>query len=145
LEEYLLCKNYLEEKWFNRYELSNFAKKWFDCKHNKAYWNHENMLALWLWAHWFLDWVRYAYSNKFNDYYSWKLDYEEILSKDDLFLEKIMFGLRTAWLEPEIYKKLNQEKINYFIKQNLLDFRQDKLVLLDNWVVLIDYIIKEII
>ncbi|MFA5916998.1 MAG: radical SAM family heme chaperone HemW [Candidatus Gracilibacteria bacterium] len=145
LEEYLLCKNYLEEKGFNRYELSNFAKKGFDCKHNKAYWNHENMLALGLGAHGFLDGVRYAYSNKFNDYYSGKLDYEEILSKDDLFLEKIMFGLRTAGLEPEIYKKLNQEKINYFIKQNLLDFRQDKLVLLDNGVVLIDYIIKEII
>ncbi len=145
LEEYLLCKNYLEEKWFKRYELSNFAKKWYECKHNKAYWNHKNMLAFWLWAHWFLDWVRYAYPNNFTDYYSWKLDYVEELSNKDLFLEKIMFGLRTIWLEQEIYKKLNQEKTKYFIEQKLLDFKQDKLVLLDNWVVLIDYIIKEIV
>jgi oxygen-independent coproporphyrinogen-3 oxidase len=145
LEEYLLCKNYLEAKWFKRYELSNFAKKWFECKHNNAYWNHENMLALWLWSHWFLDWVRYAYSNNFKDFYLWKLDYEENLSINDLFLEKVMFGLRTVWLEQEIYQKLNQEKIKYFIEQKLLDFENKKLILSDNWVVFIDYIMKEIV
>lgn len=145
LEEYLLCKNYLDEKWFKRYELSNFAKKWFECKHNKTYWNHENILAFWLWSHWFLDWVRYAYPNNFKNYYSWKLDYKEMLSENDIFLEKIMFGLRTVWLEQEIHKKLNQEKIKYFVEQKLLDFQDDKLILWDKWVVLIDYIIKEIV
>jgi len=145
LEEYLICKNYLEKKWFKRYELSNFARAWFECKHNKAYWNHENMLALWLWAHWFLDGIRYANPDNFIDYYSWKLDYKENLTKYDIFLEKVMFWIRTNWLEKEIYKNLNQEKIKYFVGQKLLDFQDDKLTLGDSWVTLIDYIIKEIV
>lgn len=145
LEEYLLCKNYLKEKWFKRYELSNFSKKWFDCNHNKAYWDHSNVIAFWLWSHGLLNWIRYAYPSNFRDYYSWKLEVNEKLWENDLFLEKIMFWLRTYWLEKEIYIQLNQEKIKYFIEQKLLNFQDNKLVLDDNWVTLIDYIIKEII
>ncbi len=145
LEEYLLCKNYLEENSFYRYELSNFAKPWFECKHNKSYWDHSEVIAFWLWSHWFLDWARYAYPDNFVDYYSGKLDYKENLTKDDLFLEKVMFGLRTSWITEVIYKKLNQEKIKYFVEQKLLDFQDDKLILWDKWVIFVDYIIKEIV
>lgn len=145
LEEYLTCKKQLENNWYNRYELSNFAKPWFECKHNKAYWNNSDVIAFWLWSHGFLDWSRYAYPNNFKDYYSWTLDYKEKLSKNDIFLENIMFWLRTSWIEKTIYELLNKEKIKYFIEQKLLDFQDNKLILSDNWVTLIDYIIKEIV
>jgi oxygen-independent coproporphyrinogen-3 oxidase len=145
LEEYLLCKSYLEIKWFKRYELSNFAKAWFECKHNKSYWNHSDLIAFWLWSHWYLDDTRYAYPNNFKDYYWWILEFKEKLTENDLFLEKIMFWLRTIWLEKKLYEKLNQKKIKYFIEQKLLNFENNKLLLSDNWVTLIDYIIKEII
>ncbi len=145
LDEYVNCKSYLQEKWFYRYEVSNFAKKWYECKHNKAYWEHKDLVPYWLWAHWFLDNKRYAYSNNFNEYYKWKYDYLEKLNEKDLFLEKVMFWLRTNWLEENIYKKLNTKKINEFVENKMLEFNDEKLILKDKWTVLLDYIIKEII
>lgn len=54
IEEYLEIMDFLEERWFFRYEISNFAKPWYECKHNISYWNHENNIWFWLWAHSFL-------------------------------------------------------------------------------------------
>jgi oxygen-independent coproporphyrinogen-3 oxidase len=141
----LTCKNYLEKNGFARYELSNFAKPWFECKHNKAYWDHSEVVAFWLGSHSIIDNKRYAYPNNFKDYYSWILDYKEDLTENDIFLEKVMFWLRTNWLTKDIFELLNQRKIKYFVEQKLLDFVDNKLILCDNWVTLIDYIITEIV
>lgn len=145
LGEYIECKNYLEKKWFYRYELSNFAKKDFQCKHNKAYWNHSNLIAFWLSSHWFINNTRYKYPSTFNKYYTWAIEYEEELWKEDIFLEKVMFWLRTGWLEKDIYNKLNKTKINEFIDSKMLEIKDNKLILQDNWVVILDYIMKEIL
>jgi len=74
----------------------------------------------------------------------------EILDKNDIFIEKVMFWLRTKWLSSDIYEKLNIEKIDYFIGEWLLEKRYNKsdspfLVITDNWVLLMDYILKEIL
>ena len=145
LWEYVKIKNFLKEKWFNRYEISNFAKTWYKCKHNKAYWNHSDMVAFWLWAHWFLDWVRFSYSDNFLDYYNDKINIEKKLEKDDIFLEKVMFLLRTSWLKQEIYEKLNSKKIQEFIKSWYLKIDNGILKIEDKWVLVLDYILGEII
>ncbi|NDK08166.1 radical SAM family heme chaperone HemW [Candidatus Gracilibacteria bacterium] len=145
LEEYKNCKKYLEDSGFSRYELSNFAKQGFECLHNKAYWDHSDIISFGLGSHGYLNQTRYAYPNNFKDYYAGIIDYKEDLSEKDLFLENVMFGLRTNGLEKIVYQKLNKEKINYFIEQKLLDIEDNKLILKDDGVTLIDYIIKEII
>ncbi len=145
LEEYEQVSGFLKEKWFNRYEISNFAKKWFECKHNKAYWNHSEMLAFWLWAHWLINWERFSNSEKFIDYYSWKWVIKEKLNKDDIFLENIMFSLRTNWLTKKQIEKLNTKKINYFLDNWLLQEKNEKICLTNSWVLLLDYILKEMI
>ncbi len=40
--EYLAGMQYLQEKGFYRYELSNFAQPGFESRHNQSYWNHSN-------------------------------------------------------------------------------------------------------
>lgn len=145
LKEYLEIKKYLETMWFFRYELSNFAKTWYECKHNKSYWNHSENVWFWLWSHSFIWGKRYAYKDDFLGYYDWKLEYEEDLSKNDIFLEKLMFQIRTSWISKEIYEKLNQNKITELIKSWLLEIKNENLVITDNWISLIDKIILEII
>nr|MDD3720303.1 radical SAM family heme chaperone HemW [Candidatus Gracilibacteria bacterium] len=145
LGEYVMCKNYLEEKGFYRYELSNFAKKDFQCKHNKAYWNHSELIAFGLSAHGFLNNTRYTYPNTFSKYYTGLIEFDEKLSKKDIFLEKVMFGLRTNGLEKDIYEKLNMLKINEFINGKMLEIKNNKLIIKDIGVVILDYIIKEIL
>ncbi len=145
LEEYLSIKNYLEKNWFFRYEISNFAKKWYSCKHNKSYWNHKENIWFWLWSHSFVWWIRYAYKDDFIGYYGKKLDYEEKLEKKDIFLEKVLFWLRTSWIRKNIYKKLNMQKISEFINAWLLEIKNENLCITDKSVTIIDKIILEII
>lgn len=144
-EEYNKIKKYLESNWFNRYEISNFSKKWYECKHNFWYWNHKETIAFWLWAHWFLNNTRFSNSESFLDYFSYKNISKEILTWEDLFLEKIMFSLRTSWIDKKYLEKLDSKKINYFIKNNLLSDNWEKILLTDNWTVFMDYILWEII
>lgn len=145
LKEYLEIKNYLENRWFFRYELSNFAKSGFECEHNRSYWNHSENVWFWLWSHSFIWGKRYAYKDDFLGYYSWKFEYEEKLNDEDLFLEKVMFWLRTSWITKEIYEKLNWQKISEFIKSWLLEIKNENLCITDDWITLIDKIILEII
>ena len=151
LWEYSSIKKYLTENWFNKYEISNYWKPWFECKHNIWYWKHNEILAFWLWAFWYVNNVRYANSENFKNYYAWEKIFENKLNKEDIFLEKVMFQLRTSWIEENTYKKLDTKKIDYFIKNNYLEFSfstkgfSPLLKLTDKWVLVMDYILKEII
>lgn len=145
LEEYNSINNFLEKKGFKRYEVSNFAKPWFECKHNKAYWNHSEVLAFWLWAWGFINWYRYMNSDNFPDYYSWNKLFVDELGWEDLFIEKVMFLLRTSWIEEDIYTKLDKQKLDYFLENNFLKLHNWKIKLENKWVLVMDYILSEII
>lgn len=144
LWEYNEIRKFLENKKFLFYELSNSSKVWYECKHNKAYWNHSEMLAFWLWAHWFINSKRFSYSSNFHWFYENKIE-EEIIWKNELFLEKIMFDIRISWIDIKFIKKLNKRKIDKFIENWLLKIKEDKLILTDKSYTLVDFIIKEII
>ena len=145
LEEYSEVKTYLKSEWFTRYEISNYAKPWFECKHNKWYWNHSEVIWFGLWAYWFVDKTRYANSEKFSEYYQWKKILETKLNSEDIFLETVMFQLRTSWVEQDICKKLNKERLEFFLREWYLEKKSDKIMLLDKWVLVMDYILKEIV
>lgn len=61
---YLLDKN-----GFARYEVSNFAKKGFECKHNLNYWDWGQYVGIGLAAHSFVGGSRYANTKNFDLYY----------------------------------------------------------------------------
>lgn len=162
LWEYSNIKQYLKDNEFNSYEISNYWKKWFECKHNIWYWNHNEILAFWLWAYGFINNTRYANADSFSNYYNWEKLLEDKLSSEDLFLEKVMFQLRTSWIEESIYSKLDTKQINYFIENlylekaslinntnyPIINFHKGdeyKIKLTDKWVLVMDYILTEII
>lgn len=43
---WLKGKLLLEEKGYRQYEISNFCKENYECKHNLTYWNHESYLGI---------------------------------------------------------------------------------------------------
>jgi len=144
-KEYIEIKNFLENKWFNRYEISNYAKKWYECKHNKSYWKHQNNIWFWLWAHSFLDNTRFANSENFLDYYSKKWIKKEYLTKKDILIEKIMFSLRTYWMNKTLEKYLNKDKIKYYLKEKFLIRYWNKIIINDKKIVFLDTILSDII
>lgn len=145
LWEYVEIKEFLKNRWFNSYEISNFSKPWYECRHNQSYWQHSNVVGYWLWAHSFINDIRFSNSEEFMWYYSLEKNDFEILDDNDLFIEKIMFWLRTSWLEKELYEKLDINKLSEFIKEWLLYKNGDILNITDRWILLLDYILWEII
>ena len=93
---------YLDRMGFVRYEISNFAKPCFECRHNKKYWDGTNYLGIGTSAHSFIDNHRHYNTKRLDTYldnmregksatYS-----KEYISKAERRTERIMLSLRTA-------------------------------------------------
>lgn len=85
---------FLKEREFGQYEVSNFAKNGFACKHNIKYWTGEDYIGFGLSAHSYLNGKRFANAKTFEDYYAKKLAMDEKLTVSQLIEEHIMLGLR---------------------------------------------------
>ncbi len=83
----------LEKHGYNQYEISNYARKGFESKHNMIYWRDLEYIGCGLNASGYLDKVRYTNSSKFDKYYIREKEIEKI---DDLTNrnEFMMLGLR---------------------------------------------------
>lgn len=57
---YLTAVEALEASGFKQYEISNFAKSGFECKHNLKYWESEEYLGIGASAHSYYDGARFA-------------------------------------------------------------------------------------
>ncbi len=115
----------LEKAGFVRYEISNYAKPGFECKHNLKYWDDEiSYLGLGVAAHSYIDGYRY-YNTKRLDTYIDNLSEgkspiysREYVSDEERRTERIMLSLRTK-------KGLNLEKFKKDFNEDLLRSRSD--------------------
>lgn len=67
---------------YRQYEISNYAKKGYECIHNLKYWNREEYLGLGIGAASFVNETRYSNTRDLNKYI-------ECMSKKDIKLEDI--------------------------------------------------------
>ncbi len=140
---------------YDRYEISNFAKKWKESKHNQVYWEMKEYIWLWSSASGFytlhnLDKVRYTNSYWIQDYIKWDFRYKEHkkLTEQEFLEEQIFLGLRTdkgVKLTNDIKKLLDFEKINEFRELWYLTEKNNFLYFTDKWFNLYNYIITEIL
>lgn len=85
---------------FKQYEISNYAKKGFDSKHNVTYWNNEEYYGFGAGAHGYVDGVRYANHAVMKKYLSALADRElPLLSAREVTVqeqmeEEMFLGLR---------------------------------------------------
>lgn len=100
IEMYEYTINYLRENGYYQYEISNYAKKGFECKHNILYWKGENYLGLGASASGYLNNTRYNNISELKTYEEAIMNNEkpienkEILSEEDKIEETIFLGLR---------------------------------------------------
>ncbi len=121
---------------FDHYEISNFGKKGFWSRHNTNYWKNIPYLGLGPAAHSYNGTQRrwnIANNAKYikginNDNY-----YEiETLSKNDIFNELIMTGLRTMWgVNLDQIKALGDTYTDY-LKKHSKTFLQNKQLVIEN-------------
>lgn len=137
---------FLEEAGYTQYEISNFAKPGFECRHNLLYWRGEDYLGLGAGAH------SHISSDKFNRWGTrWAnlknpdiymktvlegkkpLAFTEYLEKEEAFEDQILMGLR-LWegvslrdLEERFGTELRLNRLEPLFGNGFLEFSGDSL------------------
>lgn len=96
VEMYDLAERELSEHSFHRYEISNFAKSGFECKHNLNCWKFKEYIGVGASAHSFFKDERFSNQDNLENFsdINNRIIYKK--SGDDRISEYIMLALRTA-------------------------------------------------
>jgi len=140
VEMYDLAYKLLKEKGYERYEVSNFAIKGYESKHNYKYWTGEDYVGIGVASHSLVKNERYHSYENLEDYIKYynitqngesvivpstqKLDCE-VLNESDKREEKIMLSLRTM-------EGLNLKDFEKQFSENLLESKKSELEELKN-------------
>ena len=116
---YLQMCETLENQGIMQYEISNFAKKGFESRHNLKYWHCEEYLGLGPSAHSFFDGKRFYFDRDFNAFMNGASPIQDGFGGD--FTEYAMLNLR-------LVEGLNEDKVfekfGYNIPKELYDKSQ---------------------
>lgn len=116
---------------YEQYEISNFAKDGYKCRHNIKYWKLKDYISFGMSSSSNIENLRYTNSSNFNDYYSFidknkkPITFSETLSIQDRINEFIIMGIR-------LNDGVNIEEINKRFNidfENLYKYELDKNIL----------------
>ena len=137
-EQFYLLKELLESKGFIHYELSNFGKEGYFSRNNTAYWQQKKYMGIGPSAHSYNGTERYwniPHNIKYIEQISKGIlpQEKELLSKKDLYNERIMTGLRIqkGISLSDIEKDFGSHYSNY-LKKEALPYIEKGLLLLEN-------------
>lgn len=133
----------LKELGFYRYEVSNFAKNGFICKHNLGYWQMKPYLGFGVSAHSFIDGKRIANPDNFMDYFNGKYNIEKC-NQQSLNEEYIMLGLRTIFGVEENFIK-NTKQLNLLLQKGIVIKSNSKIRVADDYFGVLNQIILKLI
>lgn len=130
--------DFFENSDFYQYEVSNFTKPGYECKHNNVYWRYGEYLGLGTSSHSFIDGKRWWNFSSLSKYIS-EIEINnnaianfEILSEEEMHDEYIMLALRSGGIKTDEYKKtFNSDWINknYSYLQKL---KEENLIVIDD-------------
>lgn len=157
-EMYYAGRNVMEENNLFQYEISNFAVKKYECRHNLKYWNQEEYIGLGPSAHSFLDNTRYSNPSDLKLYCenatanNFQRIIQETLNKNDLMFEYIMLKLRlTEGLNINEFnfkflanfKEMYKKQIEFLIKNELVEFNDEYIKLTKKGMDISNFVIEE--
>lgn len=93
---YRLTKEILEEGGYHRYEISNYAKPGYECRHNVGYWRRANYIGMGIGASSLFENTRFHNTDSMFEYRkgNYEREDEEVLSKKAQMEEYMFLGLR---------------------------------------------------
>lgn len=115
--------NYLKDKNYIHYEISNFSKKGYESKHNLTYWNNEEYYGFGLGAHGFINNVRYENTRSFTKYLKGNYRLNEFNMTESSNIEnEVILGFRKlkGINKAEFEKKYNFNIYDKFNFKNLI-------------------------
>ncbi len=158
-ELYELTIDYMLSKNFIQYEVSNFCKHGFECRHNNAYWRYKDYLSFGTSAHSFMNGKRWWNFSSLKKYIS-EIEAKgnavanyEIINEEQRFNEYIMLALRSKGIDLiELKNNFGSQWLDknysYFKKlsgKNLLNMSEDFISLTKQGYAVCDEIVQNII
>lgn len=120
---YYETKAYLASKGYERYEISNYAKSGYECRHNLSYWERADYLGLGLGAASLLGNVRKSNQTELSEYLRGNFAGEsEKLSEINAMEEYFFLGLRkTKGVDWTAYKAQYEKTVEKLVREGLLE------------------------
>lgn len=140
--------NFLKERGYKHYEISNFSREGFQCKHNLGYWLGKKYYGFGPSAHSFLKNFRFKNTENLEIYIKnlmkGKLSLHKLenLSKNDIEWEKFILSLRTyrGWK----FDKSKGEKLSELIEEGFLEKRGDFIKLTEKGMLVYNQVIVKL-
>lgn len=121
---------YLEQVGFYQYEISNFAQKESSrSSHNIGYWQHKEYLGIGAGAVGYMNGKR-IYSPKDIERYikNYSENEEEILSQEDIKMEKVLLGFRCfIGVSSELFNQNELLKVDDLVQNNQLYLKNNRI------------------
>lgn len=137
---YHMTKQFLADNGYKRYEISNYAKEGYECRHNVGYWTRVPYLGFGIAAASLWDERRFSHHTDLNKYINGDYSGEEtVLSLDDKIEEYMFLGLRLIdGIEISDFEEKFGRSIESEYKEVLCKLAKEDLIEVDNRVRLTD-------
>ena len=156
-EMYHITREVLESYGYERYEISNYAKPGYECRHNLVYWKRGDYIGAGLGASSCMDEVRFTNTSDIRKYMGITdlagiRESVEELDDDSIRFEKVMLGLRlTGGIDESdlfsgaegLTEKFYREQIEKNISLGLLVRENGRIKLTDEGLDLADHVIMD--
>lgn len=152
---YVRTREILEDYGYHRYEISNYAKDGYECRHNLGYWDRKEYLGLGAGASSLMDHIRWKEPDHIGPSMGLVLEEREDftrLSRKDEMEEFMFLGLRKikGVSEQDFYKSFKvsmdeeyKDNIENLIKEGLLVREGDRIRLTDQGIDLSNYALSQ--
>lgn len=159
-EMYYITKDVLSRSGYHRYEISNYSKPGYECRHNKVYWTGKNYIGFGIGAASYINGIRYKNIEAIEQYMEYVecdkcrsiyID-ENVLTLDERMEEFMFLGLRlTEGISKNEWRKnfgceiedVYGKKIEEFISDGLLQAKNDRIFLTDRGVDVSNIVLAE--
>ena len=134
---------FLESKGFRQYEISNYSKEGFECRHNMLYWQGDNYLGLGAGAHSHIRQAGRGWGTRWGNIKNPGLymkalraeekpiEFTEVLQKEEALEDTVLMGLRLSKglefnaLRESYDVSLDESKIRHLLKGGLIEINDD--------------------
>ncbi len=143
-EQYLFMCDYLENKGYSHYEISNFCKENYESRHNLKYWKAQEYLGIGPSAHSFLSGKRFYYPKDLKKFInSPQTVFDDFGGQEE---EKIMLNLRLRdGIDTSLFSEKAKQKCELFSKNGLGILQNNRFCLTDKGMLVSNAIICEIL
>lgn len=143
---YDAIRTILKKKGFHRYEISNFSKPGYECRHNLKYWNVEEYIGLGVSAHSFYKGKRYSNTKSIEQYIAGDGRFLG-MEQADVLEEKLMLKTRLQSGVPleELPDTAKFKELLLWLEKQELCTLNGRLVLTDKGFDLQDYVVLQLV